>query len=192
MPPFDFARFSVRESCPLQQCSSAPTHRHRDFQRLKIGTGRIQYQVWLPEKLRYAFVLDSLDLYLCAFDVYAVIDREPDSTAPPPPPPPPPPRSENSSLFLSRRESKILFCFVFVCLFGKARITKKQHVEKVVKCVTKTAKDYVNEAATRKQDQHIILKVQDTDLAAREAHYRATCRRDCSREDDRYQETIRH
>ena len=28
----------------LQQCSSAPTHRHRDFQRLKMGTGRIQYQ----------------------------------------------------------------------------------------------------------------------------------------------------
>ena len=46
----------------------------------------------------------------------------------------------------------------------------------VVKCMTKTAEDSVKEADTRKQDQHILLKVQDTDLAAREAHYHATCR----------------
>ena len=33
--------------------------------------------------------------------------------------------------------------------------------------------------------------MQDTDLAAREAHYHATCRRDYAREDDRHQETIK-
>ena len=60
----------------------------------------------------------------------------------------------------------------------------------LVKCMTKTAEDSVKEAVTRKQDQHILLKVQDTDLAAREAHYHATCRRDYTREDDRHQETI--
>ena len=57
--------------------------------------------------------------------------------------------------------------------------------------MTKTAEDSVKEAVTRKQDQHILLKVQDTDLAAREAHYHATCRRDYTREDDRHQETIK-
>ena len=40
----------------------------------------------------------------------------------------------------------------------------------LVKCMTKTAEDSVKEATERKQDQHILLKVQDTDLAAREAH----------------------
>ena len=57
--------------------------------------------------------------------------------------------------------------------------------------MTKTAEDSVKEAVTRKHDQHILLKVQDTDLAAREAHYHATCRRDYAREDDRHQETIK-
>ena len=60
----------------------------------------------------------------------------------------------------------------------------------LVKCMTKTSEDSVKEAVTRKQDQRILLKVQDTDLAAREADYHATCRRDCTREDDRHQETI--
>ena len=55
----------------------------------------------------------------------------------------------------------------------------------------KTAEDYVKEAVTRKQDQQILLKVQDTDLAAREAHYHATCRRDYTREDDRHQQTTK-
>ena len=32
--------------------------------------------------------------------------------------------------------------------------------------------------------------MKDTDLAAWEAYYHATCRRDYSREDDRHQETI--
>ena len=48
----------------------------------------------------------------------------------------------------------------------------------------KTAEDSV-------KDQHILLKVQETDLAAREAHYHATCRRDYARDDDRHQETIK-
>ena len=55
--------------------------------------------------------------------------------------------------------------------------------------MTKTAEDSVKEAVTTKQDQ-ILLKMQDTDLAAREAHNHATCRRDYPREDDRHQETI--
>ena len=38
--------------------------------------------------------------------------------------------------------------------------------------MTKTAEDSVKEAATRKHDQYILLKVQDTELAAREAHYK--------------------
>ena len=57
--------------------------------------------------------------------------------------------------------------------------------------MTKTAEDYVKEAVSRKQDQHILLTVQDTDFAAGEAHYHATCRRDYTREDDRHQETIK-
>ena len=61
----------------------------------------------------------------------------------------------------------------------------------LVKCMTKTAEDSVKAATKRKQDQHILLKVHDTDLAAREAHYHATCRRDYTREDDRYQQTIK-
>ena len=38
--------------------------------------------------------------------------------------------------------------------------------------MTKTAEDSVKEAVTTKQDQ-ILLKMQDTDLAAREAHNHA-------------------
>ena len=62
---------------------------------------------------------------------------------------------------------------------------------KTVRCMTITAEDSAKEATKRKQDQHILLKVQDTDLAAREAHYHATCRRDYTREDDRHKETIK-
>ena len=61
----------------------------------------------------------------------------------------------------------------------------------LVKCRAKTVEDSAKEATKRKQDQHILLKVQDTDLAAREAHYHATCRRDYTREDDKHQETIK-
>ena len=57
--------------------------------------------------------------------------------------------------------------------------------------MTKTAEDSVKEAVTRKQDPHILLKVQDTDSTAREAHCHATCRRDYIREDDRHQEAIK-
>ena len=57
--------------------------------------------------------------------------------------------------------------------------------------MTKTAEDSVKVAVTRKQDQHILLKVQDTDLAAQEAYYHATCRTDYTWEDDRHQETIK-
>ena len=53
--------------------------------------------------------------------------------------------------------------------------------------MTKTAKD----SKKQSQDQHILLKVQNTDLAAQEAHYHATCRRDYSREDDRHQGIIK-
>ena len=62
----------------------------------------------------------------------------------------------------------------------------------LVKYMTKTAEDFVKEATKGKPDQHILLKVQDTDLAAREAHYHATCRRDYTREDDRHQKIIKH
>jgi len=61
----------------------------------------------------------------------------------------------------------------------------------LVKCMAETAEDSVKEATNRKQDQHILLKVQDTDLAAREAHYYTTRQRDYTREDDRHQETIK-
>ena len=57
--------------------------------------------------------------------------------------------------------------------------------------MAKTAEDSAKETTKRKQDRHIILKVQNTDLAAREAHYHATCRRDYIPEDDRHQETIK-
>ena len=61
----------------------------------------------------------------------------------------------------------------------------------LVKSMAKTAEDSAKEATKRKQDQHILLKVQDADLAAQEAHYHATCPRDYTREDDRPQETIK-
>ena len=61
----------------------------------------------------------------------------------------------------------------------------------LVKCMTNTAEESVKEAVTTKQDQHIRLKVQDTDLATQEAHYQATYWRDYSREDDRHQEAIK-
>ena len=61
----------------------------------------------------------------------------------------------------------------------------------LVKCMAKTAEDSAKEATKRKQDQHILLKVQDTDLAAQEAYYHVTCQRDYTPEDDRHQETIK-
>ena len=58
----------------------------------------------------------------------------------------------------------------------------------LVKCMA--AEDSAKEA-TKRKDQHILLKVQDTDLAAREAHYHATCQRNYTREDNRHQEIIK-
>ena len=75
--------------------------------------------------------------------------------------------------------------------FVKRLESQGNNMLKTVKCMTKTAEDSVKEAVSRKQDQHILLKVQDTDLATQEAHYHATCRRDNTREDDRHQETIK-
>ena len=65
-------------------------------------------------------------------------------------------------------------------------------LETLVKCMTKPVEDSVKEATKRKQNQHILFKVQDTDLPAREAHYHATCWRDYTREDDRHQETTKN
>ena len=62
---------------------------------------------------------------------------------------------------------------------------------KTVNCMAKTAEDSATEATKRKQDQHILLKVRDTDLADQEAVYHATCRRDYTQEDDRHQETTK-
>ena len=78
---------------------------------------------------------------------------------------------------------------IFLC-FKRLKLQGNNMLKTLVKYMTKTAKQSVKEANKRKQDQHILLKVQDTDLAAREAHYHATCRRDYTREDDRHQETI--
>ena len=61
----------------------------------------------------------------------------------------------------------------------KTRITRKQHVENISQMYDKNSYS-VKEAVTRKQ-------AQDIDLAAREAHYHATCWRDYTREDDRHQ-----
>ena len=73
------------------------------------------------------------------------------------------------------------------CLFcEKNRITKKHQIEKLVKCVTKTAEDSIKEAASKKQDEHILGKVQDIDLVAREVHYHASCRKDYTREAERH------
>ena len=57
--------------------------------------------------------------------------------------------------------------------------------------MAKTAEDSAKEATKRKQDQHILLKVQDTDFAAQEARHHATWQRDYAREDDRHHETIK-
>ena len=76
------------------------------------------------------------------------------------------------------------------CLFcEKTRIQGNNMLKTLVKCMAKTAEDSAKEETKRKQDQHILLKVQD--LAVREAYYHATCRKDYTREDDRHQETIK-
>ena len=100
-----------------------------------------------------------------------------------------PQKSENSKSFSNDNAS---CCPVTDVFFVKRLESQGNNMLKtLVKYMTKTAEDSVKEAVTRKQDQHILLKVQDTDLAAREAHYHATCRRDYTREDDRHQETTK-
>ena len=94
-----------------------------------------------------------------------------------------------------RQQPECCYQLIDVFLCEKYRITKEQHVEELVKCVTKTANDllavFVKEAATQKQDQHILFKVHDTDLAARNAHCNASCRRDYTQDDDRHHTTIK-
>ena len=65
--------------------------------------------------------------------------------------------------------------------------TRKQHVETISQMYGKNSWGFCQ----RKQDQLILLKVQDTELAAWEARYHATYRRNYTREDDRHQETIK-
>ena len=78
-----------------------------------------------------------------------------------------------------RQQHNASCCQVTDVFFVKRLKSQGNNILKtLVKCMTKTAEDSVKEAVTRKQDQRILLKVQDTDLAAREAHYYATCRRD--------------
>ena len=69
--------------------------------------------------------------------------------------------------------------------------TSKHHVENISQMYGKNSWGFCQRSNQKKQDQHILLKVQDTDLAARETHYHATCRRDYTRKDDRHQETIK-
>ena len=90
-----------------------------------------------------------------------------------------------------RQQHNASCCQVTEVFFVKRLESQGNNMLKTVKCMTKTAENSVKEATKRKPDQHILLKVQDTDLAAREARYHATCRRDYTREDDRHQETIK-
>ena len=66
----------------------------------------------------------------------------------------------------------------FVC--KKTRITRKQYAENISQLYDKNSWGFCQRS--------IPLKVHDTDLAAQEAHYHSTCRRDYTREDDRHQE----
>ena len=54
--------------------------------------------------------------------------------------------------------------------FVKRLDSQGNMLKTLVKCMTKTAEDSVKEATKRKQDQHILSKVQDIDLAARELY----------------------
>ena len=68
-----------------------------------------------------------------------------------------------------RQQHNASCCPVTDVVFVKRLESQGNNILKtLVKCMTKTAEDSVKEAITRKQDQHILLKVQDTDLAAQE------------------------
>ena len=69
--------------------------------------------------------------------------------------------------------------------------TRKQHVENISQMYGKNSWGFCQRSNQKQQDQHVLLKVQDTDLAAREAHYHATGRRDYTWEDDKHQENIK-
>ena len=71
------------------------------------------------------------------------------------------------------------------CIFcGKNRITKQRKVEKLVKCVTRTAEESIKRAAEEQQDEDVLLKIQGIDLVAREAHYHNSCRKSYTRRED--------
>ena len=79
------------------------------------------------------------------------------------------------------------------CIFCNKKFKKKVSkgvpcFEKLVKCVTKTAEQSIQDAAKTKQDD-IFTHYQDTDLVAREAHYHEGCRKDYLRCEDRHAET---
>ena len=83
-----------------------------------------------------------------------------------------PQKSENSKSVSNHNASCCPVTDVFFC--EKTRIKRKQHVENISQMYNKNSEDSVKEAVTRKHYQHILLKVHDADLAAREAHYHAT------------------
>ena len=98
--------------------------------------------------------------------------------------------SEGSDVSSKKREQKVrqqpqsvlfrrLSCCPVTDVFFVKRLESQGNnmLKTLVKWMTKTAEDSVKEAVTRKLDQHILLKVQDTDLAAREAHYHAVSER---------------
>ena len=73
------------------------------------------------------------------------------------------------------------------CLFcDKNRKRKSEKEEHLVKCVTKTAEKSVKRAAETKQDEAILLKIQDIDLVAIEVHYHALCRKNYTRSVERH------
>ena len=73
----------------------------------------------------------------------------------------------------------MLFC-------DKGRIRKSGTEEHLVKCVTKTAEESIKRATETKQDEVILLKIKDIDLVAKEAHYHASCQKNCTRSEERH------
>ena len=68
--------------------------------------------------------------------------------------------------------------------------TRKQYVQNISQMYGKNSWGFCQRSNQKKTRSTILLKVQDTDLAAQEAHYHATCRRDYTREDERHQKNI--
>ncbi|KAK3776113.1 hypothetical protein RRG08_046780 [Elysia crispata] len=63
----------------------------------------------------------------------------------------------------------------------------KRKSEKLVKCITETAKKSIEEAAERKDDSRLKGITGNYCLVAKEAHYHDSCRREYTRKDDRHQ-----